>query len=197
MGSLQGKLGEMPELKKLVDDLGRKPALKGPKRKLPPARPPPRRLKGPVPKSAVRSPLQPGSPSGLALSGSLARMRPSEAAWLALKRPPREQTATTAQGANAARAANDGADAGTSAAGYKPLFYARLAEQSLSSVEWGEYSLEEALPDQRPRRPERRPAGRGGPILVCLDTSWSMAGPREDLAKAVQKLKEPTFFSYL
>ena len=28
------------------------------------------------------------------------------------------------------------------------------------------------------------PTTVGGPVIVCLDTSWSMTGPRERLAKA-------------
>ena len=28
------------------------------------------------------------------------------------------------------------------------------------------------------------PTSVGGPVIVCLDTSWSMTGPRERLAKA-------------
>ena len=63
----------------------------------------------------------------------------------------------------------------------KRLFMARRAERMLAS-----YQREGWLEDQ-PSRPtgrnEIRPAAEMGPIIVCLDTSYSMAGKRETVAK--------------
>ncbi|PNH06846.1 hypothetical protein TSOC_006751 [Tetrabaena socialis] len=65
----------------------------------------------------------------------------------------------------------------------KLLFYARLAEKGLQTYErdgWGEY------PTQiDPERREIRPTADRGPILLCVDTSGSMRGPRETVAKAL------------
>ena len=41
------------------------------------------------------------------------------------------------------------------------------------------------LPSPRTRRRVRLPSTAGGPLIICLDTSWSMSGIRESLAKAV------------
>ena len=64
------------------------------------------------------------------------------------------------------------------------LFLARLAGRGLLSYELTGWEETRAQP-RRSRHKPRRPVGPGGPIVVCLDTSWSMAGPRETLAKAV------------
>lgn len=63
----------------------------------------------------------------------------------------------------------------------KLLFYARLAEKALQSYErdgWGEYPTQ-----VEPERREIRPTADRGPILLCVDTSGSMRGPRETVAK--------------
>jgi uncharacterized protein with von Willebrand factor type A (vWA) domain len=46
------------------------------------------------------------------------------------------------------------------------------------------YCEMEAYPLER-REMVTMPVDNGGPIIVCLDTSWSMEGVRERLAKAV------------
>ena len=61
------------------------------------------------------------------------------------------------------------------------LFMVRRAERML-----GSYQREGWLEDQPSRatgRFEIRPASEQGPIIVCLDTSGSMTGPRETVAK--------------
>ena len=63
----------------------------------------------------------------------------------------------------------------------KRLFMAKRAERMLAS-----YQREGWLEDQPSRatgRNEIRPAAEMGPIIVCLDTSYSMAGKRETVAK--------------
>jgi uncharacterized protein with von Willebrand factor type A (vWA) domain len=65
----------------------------------------------------------------------------------------------------------------------KLLFYAKLAEKGLSTYErdgWGEFPTQ-----VHPERREIRPTADRGPILLCVDTSGSMRGPREVVAKAL------------
>ena len=66
----------------------------------------------------------------------------------------------------------------------KLLFYAKLAEKALQTYErdgWGEFDTRIPDPDRR----EVRPTADRGPILLCVDTSGSMRGPREVVAKAL------------
>lgn len=65
----------------------------------------------------------------------------------------------------------------------KLLFFAKLAEKALQIYErdgWGEFPTV-INPDRR----EIRPTADRGPILLCVDTSGSMRGPREVVAKAL------------
>ncbi|MCB9795252.1 MAG: hypothetical protein H6741_21325 [Alphaproteobacteria bacterium] len=63
------------------------------------------------------------------------------------------------------------------------LFYARLLERQLLTYEMrGEAWFEEPLPT-RQLRPERPP--QRGPVVLCLDTSASMQGAPEAVAKAL------------
>ena len=59
----------------------------------------------------------------------------------------------------------------------KLLFFAKLAEKALQTYErdgWADF------PTQiKPERREIRPTADRGPILLCVDTSGSMRGPRE------------------
>ena len=71
--------------------------------------------------------------------------------------------------------------AGRTGNSLRRLFMARRAERMLAS-----YQREGWLEDQPSRatgRMEIRPAAEMGPIIVCLDTSGSMAGKRETVAK--------------
>ena len=75
----------------------------------------------------------------------------------------------------------DATPASAMARARRRLFLSRLVEQRLLG-----YSLEgwaEASASPLPRRRSRLPRERGGPLVVCLDTSHSMAGGRERLAK--------------
>lgn len=65
----------------------------------------------------------------------------------------------------------------------KLLFYAKMAEKGLQTYErdgWGEFPT-----TINPERREIRPTADRGPILLCVDTSGSMRGPRETVAKAL------------
>jgi len=68
----------------------------------------------------------------------------------------------------------------------KLLFLARLAEGGLASYDVTGWQDERSTSKRKPwRHFSRLPTSTGGPIIVALDTSFSMTGPRESLAKAV------------
>jgi hypothetical protein len=100
-------------------------------------------------------PLTRSSVNGLTLSNSLSEMLPSEAVLL--------------KGSPALRR----------------LFMAKRVESKLLSYELSGWADVPSVPRLRPRYNSRLPSAPGGPIIVCLDTSWSMNGRRELLSKAV------------
>lgn len=96
------------------------------------------------------------SVNGLTLSDNLAEMIPSEAILL--------------KGSSTLRR----------------LFMAKRVESKLLSYDRSWYSDVPSAPHLRRRRwTSRFPSAPGGPVIVCLDTSWSMSGRREALSKAV------------
>lgn len=105
----------------------------------------------------LRTTLEAQETRGLCRSDDISRLLPSEAAMLARGRTVRAS---------------------------KLLFYAKLAEKALQTYErdgWGEFDTRIPDPDRR----EVRPTADRGPILLCVDTSGSMRGPREVVAKAL------------
>ncbi|GBF95418.1 hypothetical protein Rsub_08380 [Raphidocelis subcapitata] len=104
----------------------------------------------------LRTVLEAQETRGLTRSGDISRLLPAEAAVLARGRTVRQS---------------------------KLLFFARLAEKGLQTYErdgWGEFPTK-INPDRR----EIRPTADRGPILLCVDTSGSMRGARESVAKAL------------
>mmetsp|Transcript_26101 Transcript_26101/g.57021 ORF Transcript_26101/g.57021 Transcript_26101/m.57021 type:complete len:697 (+) Transcript_26101:262-2352(+) len=104
----------------------------------------------------LRTVLEAQETRGLTRSDDISRLLPAEAATLARGRVVRQA---------------------------KLLFYARLAEKALQCYErdgWGEFPTT-IVPERR----EIRPTADRGPILLCVDTSGSMRGPRETVAKAL------------
>lgn len=104
----------------------------------------------------LRTVLEAQETRGLTRTDDISRLLPSEAALLARGRSVRQA---------------------------KLLFYAKLAEKGLQTYErdgWGEYDTRVDV-DRR----EVRPTADRGPILLCVDTSGSMRGPREVVAKAL------------
>lgn len=95
------------------------------------------------------------SVSGVTLSGSFAEMLPSEAVLLRGSRVLRR------------------------------LFMAKKLEEKLLSYQMSGWTDIPSVPQIRPHYLKRLPSAPGGPIIVCLDTSWSMGGMREHLSKAV------------
>eukprot|EP00891_Asterochloris_glomerata_P001609 jgi/Astpho2/1609/e_gw1.00028.9.1_t len=109
------------------------------------------------PPGLIRSPLQPEETRGIARSGDLSRMLPFEAHLMA----------AGPEGSRAARL----------------LHMVRRVERNLMSYERTGWLQGE--PTRVTARMEIRPAAEMGPIICCLDTSGSMAGARETVAKAV------------
>ena len=100
--------------------------------------------------------------SGLCRTGELGRVAPSELHLIA-------------------KSADDEDDSGVGAR--RRLFLSRLAERRLLGYKLEGYAESAGRPKRK--KLERLPRSRGGPLVVCLDTSHSMAGGRERLAKAV------------
>ena len=67
----------------------------------------------------------------------------------------------------------------------RALFLSRYAERGLTTYEYVDWEDELSRPKRTKSSFTRLPTAVGGAIIVCLDTSWSMAGPREMLAKSV------------
>lgn len=104
----------------------------------------------------LRTTLEAQETRGLTRSDDISRLLPSEAA-------------TLARGLTDRKA--------------KLMFYAKLAEKGLQTYErdgWGEFPTQVNI-DRR----EIRPTADRGPILLCVDTSGSMRGARETVAKAL------------
>jgi uncharacterized protein with von Willebrand factor type A (vWA) domain len=162
---LQKRLEKLRELRDLVRSLGRAGG-KGPMRRAPKqvyaSRHPP---------GVLRSELFPEQVRGLTKGGDLTQMLPAEVAMLAMGWPREhgdsDEDEVTSRGSHPARL----------------LFMARLAEKGLLSYQ------REGWVDDEPARVTRhlevRPATELGPIIVCLDTSGSMRGPREVVAKSL------------
>lgn len=165
VAGLSAKLEQLKELRDLIRSLGRS-AGKGPLRRAPAQVDAPRR-----PPGVLRSPLQPEETAGLARSGDLSRMLPHEAHLVAVGWP---------------RGRGEVGPDGALITGSRParrLHLARRAERTLLSYDRTGWL--EGEPARTTDRLEVRPAAELGPIIVCLDTSASMAGARETVAKAV------------
>lgn len=96
------------------------------------------------------------SVSGLTLSGSFSEMLPFEAALLRGQSP-----------------------------ALRRLFLAKKVESKLLSYESSGWADVPSVPRPNSRFRRRMPSAPGGPVIICLDTSWSMSGIRERLSKAV------------
>jgi uncharacterized protein with von Willebrand factor type A (vWA) domain len=110
----------------------------------------------------------PGTPvevDGIRRSGQLSQMLPTEALWRSRRLDP------------------------VRARRLRRLFAARLAEQALLSWEhrdrWVESTWVREPGVARTPQPVHRPVLEAGPIVICVDTSASMAGGPECVAKAI------------
>lgn len=163
--TLRQKLENLKELRDLVRQLGRAGG-KGPLRMAPQEI-----WSSGKPPGVVRSPLQPEETRGLTRSDDLSRMLPFEAHLMAAGWPKngvdQEGNEVVKEGSRPARL----------------LHMVRRAERNLMSYERTGWLENE--PSRVTGRLEVRPAAELGPIIVCLDTSGSMCGARETVAKAV------------
>jgi hypothetical protein len=205
MESIQAKLRQLDALAELFRELGQRPAADGDTRGGPGAVQDARAAP-----SAALSPLAPREVAGLCRTGELARVAPVELALLAGARggdarggrgnagggQPQPEGDTggghpywEGEGSFARIPLPSAAAAATRLPPAPPgfglarrrLFLSRLSERRLLG-----YALEgweEAVARPVPRRRARLPRARGGPLVVCLDTSHSMTGGREQLAK--------------
>ena len=161
LASLRKKLENLKELRDLVRSLGRGGG-KGPIR-----RAPQQIYQTGMPLGVIRSEESPEETRGLTRSGDLSRMLPIEARLLARNRSSREGHGSGKDDGNVNR----------------KLFMARRAERMLLSYERAGWVDDQ--PSRVTDRLELRPASEMGPIIVCLDTSASMLGARETVAKSL------------
>ncbi|CAE8686673.1 unnamed protein product, partial [Polarella glacialis] len=152
---LRKLLERLPELTELVRKMGRRAGPDSPLRWEQAQRARRRAASG-----VVRSPLVPAETTGITRSDGSLPMLPSELSLLALANAQPERPG---------------------AAGARALHRLRRAEATLLSYERSAWLEEEAI---TLRWREFRPAVERGPLIVCLDTSKSMAGRREAVAKA-------------
>lgn len=154
---LQQQIHSIQELRTLLHTLGRRPTVQTNSKMY---HFPPRRLQSDGCMGAQLDINTRSTLYGLTLSNSITEMLPSEALLLIRS------------------------SSGSSAHTLRQLFWAKLIESKLLSYEYIGYTDIPSIPQQRKKR-QRLPSGLGGPIIVCLDTSWSMSGHREWLSKAV------------
>lgn len=157
MKAVREKLRSMKELKQVINALGKRPSIKGLEyRKSPPQK---QSMKLESPKSVIMSPLVMEEMKGIKLSNSIEGLLSSEALLLL----------------------QNSASINT-----KRLFYSKLADRMLKSYSMEGFEENRVIPRRKPwRHFPNVPVETGGPIIICLDCSWSMSGPREELSKAV------------
>ena len=175
LDKLRKKLEVLRELRELVRSLGRGGG-RGPLKRAPEL----------VYASAsqlgvLRSELSPEETRGLTRSGDLSRMLPFEAHLLAAGWPKDKKKNGESGGDGSSSEEENKKKEGSRAA--RLLFMARRAERALMSYERAGWTDDQ--PSRATGRTEIRPAAELGPIIVCLDTSGSMYGARETVAKAL------------
>ena len=160
--ALQKQIADISELKELMQELGRRPsAEEDGRRKFEKFAPRKTHPEGGL--GAEFDPfLRRESVTGIALSGNPSEMLPSEAVLLRQKLGDEKKSTVL-----------------------RRLFLAKMAESKLQSYELSGWADVPSIPRQNPTYLNRMPSAPGGPIIVCLDTSWSMSGNREALSKAV------------
>jgi hypothetical protein len=166
--ALQKQISDIPELKDLMQELGRRPSAEedgGDRRRFEKFAP-----RKPHPEGGLGAEFDPRlrreSVTGIALSGNPSEMLPSEAVLL------RKRLGVDDKGKPVSNV-------------LRRLFLAKMAESKLQSYELSGWADVPSIPRTDPLYLNRLPSAPGGPIIVCLDTSWSMSGNREALSKAV------------
>lgn len=181
LDKLRKKLEVLKELRELVRSLGRGGG-RGPLKRAPELV-----YASASPQLGVlRSELSPEETRGLTRSGDLSRMLPFEAHLLAAGWPKdqkknRESAGGDGSSSSRSEEENNKKKEGSRAA--RLLFMVRRAERALMSYERAGWTDDQ--PSRATGRTEIRPSAELGPIIVCLDTSGSMYGARETVAKAL------------
>lgn len=171
--ALRKKLETLRELRELVRSLGRGGG-KGPLKKAPEEV-----YAAGYPLGVIRSEQSPEETRGLTRSGDISRMLPGEAHLLAAGWPRK----SAVSGADSDGDDDNEAVLEGGSRACRLLFMARRAERMLMSYERTGWTDDQ--PSRVTGRLEVRPAAELGPIIVCLDTSGSMQGARETVAKAL------------
>ena len=170
----------MPELRTLIRSFGRRPCADGTDLK---KYPPQRETSDEAPLGVIRSPFAPmETKGGVRKSDVIEGLLPPELLLLAAFR------SNHTEERNSSGAETRGSRSLQAAIGLrrrKLLFLAKKAEKALGSYERSGWLDTHSLPARRWRYQEKTPTHVGGPVIICLDTSGSMAGSREHLAKAV------------
>ena len=174
------KLRSMPELRTLIRSLGRRSAADGTDLK---KHPPQREASDEAPLGVIRSPFAPLEAKGVRKSDVIEGLLPPELLLLAAFRSNRSEDRNSSSGETTGT--SDWQEAAIGLRRRKLLFLAKKAEKALGSYERSGWLDTHSLPARRWRYHEKTPTHVGGPIIICLDTSGSMAGTRERLAKAV------------
>ena len=171
---LQHELANMPQLQNLIQSLGRRPTAQDYDRieRFPPRTP---HVEGGM--GAAFDPQLRESVSGITLSNRLSEMLPSEAILL--------RGRGRGHGHGRDNNNNNNNHQLPKSSTLRRLFLAKWAESKLLSYQLSGWTDIPSVPRTRPLYRTRLPSAPGGPILVCLDTSWSMTGRREALSKAV------------
>ena len=151
----------MDELQALVASLGRRPALRGKRRRLPPTVRVPDSMRE-VPRIAVAAPDRPGGVEGLTTGGDLARMITSEAALLKAaggrgRRGRQRGGGKKTEGGGEIRGRKGAEGEGARKGGaLRTLFLAKLAERRLLSLEMRDFVEERAIVEPPPPNDDQR-----------------------------------------
>lgn len=164
---------DLKELKDLLRQLGKRPSVHGREMKKYP--PQVESTKDKAPLGVSRSMYSPIEMAGIRKSDILEGLLPSETILLS----------SSSSNNDDSRGSNEGNNT-QGARRRKLLFLVKYAEKLLSSYEKTGWVDQYSLPARRNSRHfHKLPVVTGGPIIICLDTSWSMLGARENLAKSV------------
>jgi len=179
---LQREMACMPELRDLIQALGRRPTAE---RSDAMHKFVPRKWNEEGALGAQYDPSLRESVRGITLSGSLSEMLPSEAILLVQKRQQKTSDDPEQQQQQEKDEQCQNSLKSPPSSALRRLFLAKMVESKLLSYESSGWQDVPSMPVTKPRFLSRLPSAPGGPILICLDTSWSMTGRREQLSKAV------------
>ena len=168
MRDVSEALRGMPELRDMIRFLGRRPSMAGTRQtRMPP------QTKGSYPGVACSSQMPDGM-EGIKQSASLEGLLSSEASLLASSLQSHEDKELLSE-AKVKQMKK-----------VKLLFLSRLLEGKLRSYDISGWEDLKSKPRHRPwKYSKRMPVKPGGPLIVCIDTSWSMHGHRELIAKSI------------